>query len=329
MHKLFLFLIFPILFIFYCKEEVNQKSNIAKKMYVNSLQGASLSEKPELKNSVILVIPHGKEIETTEEFVTLNEDNKTFKVRKISFGGVSGYIREEFLSDKAENFYFMINSIHGLNIRVNPNSSSKLLKVIPYGYIGEFLTRVQDTDDERIYWIQVQYNGTVGWIHSGFTLIAKDLTSLEERIGYGSEAWFYRLYSDSEKHFLQEVRFSLEEEKPYIKKIEDVGNYKIYQIEYEDDTNCDAAKSKVIFFNQLTQKYYSRGRVFKETLREKNNPLANTVLTKSEICNCCCETEDSTLFFLLKDKIALIEFKNQNEKAECIFNGEKIGRAHV
>jgi hypothetical protein len=322
-----LILIYLFLFI-NCKEEtsiVQKESTEKKQYYIDSLNGTDLYEEPNKKNKIILTIPHGKEIQIRPELLKLEEEGIEVKWRRIIFSGVSGWVKDQYISDKIEKYYYVVIPKQGLNIRENPDLDSKILNVIPNGYIGEFVNRTWDSeDDNKIFWIETEYNLTKGWIHSGFTLISKNPNILEEKVGYGEETWFYRLYNDSEKTFLEEIQISKEEilQKKILKRLE-LAPYTIFEIENniaEDD--CYGPKSQVLFYNNSNHKVFSRKGVFKETILSSNQPFDKTIYTVSQLCNCCCEIEDSTLYFIYPDKIIPFDYKFGNQKAACISDGE-------
>ncbi len=314
----FIFILFSL--ILCCKEPNTEIQNPKQIFYINSLLGANLFEKPDLDSMVILSIPHAKEVVYLNESVFL--EGSKILLKKIEFAGVKGYLRNDFLSEKAEKFYFLVNSNGGLNLRENPDSNSKILKIIPAGFIGEFLNRAIDLENEKIFWLQIEYNGQVGWIHSAFTLISSDRQNLEDRAGFGSETWFYSLYSNLEKNTLEEYKYTEEDQVNLVfEKL--VENYKIYFVEYPiSEEDCNSRKSRIVFQNLFSKKFYSRKSVFSEKLIETNQTLPGTVYIETQICNCCCEVFDGNLFFLLKDKIIPIDFRNKDLKASCIVDGE-------
>lgn len=315
--------LFLILFslLLFCKKEVEIQTEIKKdKIYINSLVGANLYEKPSLDSMIILSIPHAKEVIYLDESLFL-KDSKIL-LKKIEFGGVKGFVRNDLLSSSPEKFYYLVNSSGGLNLRENPDVNSKVIKIIPAGFIGEFLNRAIDLENEKVFWLQVEYNGQKGWIHSAFTLISNDRQNLEDRAGFGSETWFYSLYSNLEKNSLDEYIFT-EEDKMNLVNEKQIENYKIFLIEYPiSEEECNSRKSRIVFQNLDSKKFYSRKSVYSEKLIESNITLTGTVYIETQICNCCCEVFDGNLFFLLKDKIIPIDFRNQDVKASCIVDGE-------
>ena len=322
-------LILIYLFLFSnCKEEaiINLNESSEKKHhYIDSLNGTDLYEEPNKKNKIILTIPHGKEIQIRSELLKLMEEGVEVKWRKVIFSGITGWIKDQYISDKIEKYYYVVIPKQGLNIRENPDLDSKILKVIPNGYIGEFINRTWNSeDDNKIFWIETEYNHTKGWIHSGFTLISKNPNILEEKVGYGEETWFYRLYNDSEKTFLEETQITKEEilQKTILKKIEQEP-YTIFEIENKiSEEDCYGPKSQVIFYNNLNNKAFSRKGIFIESIQSFNQPFDKTIYTISQLCNCCCEIQDTTLYFLYPDKIIPFDYKSVNQKAACISDGE-------
>ena len=227
------------------------------------------------------------------------------------------------MSDKVERHYFSVVTTGGLPLREKPDPKSKILATIPLGYIGEFYNQSKENiviQNQPGFWMETSYNGNKGWIFSGSTAISKNLQTLEERIGeFGDEAWFYRLYNNLENSKLEEVEFDPNaiETNAKISKFDNYP-YTIYQIQRqiaEDD--CTGKENQVIFKNNITGKSFGNREIFSEVVVEQNHPLVRTVFTTSIPQKCGCLIEDSTLYFLLNDRVLTATFKNKDTKAYC------------
>jgi len=168
--------------------------------------------------------------------------------------------------------------------------------------------------------METSYNGTRGWIFSGFTAISKNLQTLIERNGdFGDEGWFYRFYNNLEESKLEEIEFDPKtiEKSAKVVTFENYP-YTIYKIERqiaEDD--CNGKENQVIFKNNLTGKSFASREIFSEIVVEQNHPLVRSVYTNSIPQKCGCLIEDSTIYFLLDSQILAASFKNTNTKAYC------------
>ncbi|MBK8396569.1 MAG: hypothetical protein IPL26_15220 [Leptospiraceae bacterium] len=312
-----------IICLFQCKKE-NAKPKPIQYLFTDSLTGTLLHLTPEPGSPILESIPHASKVELFPENPSYTiEREKTIKWRKIQFGSNTGWVIDSYLSDKAERHYFSVVTNSGLPLREKPDSKSKIIATIPLGYIGEFNNQSKENiviQNQPGFWIETTYNGKRGWIFSGFAAISKNLQTLEERIGeLGEEGWFYRLYNNLENSRLEEIEFdpSSMEASAKITKFENAP-YTIYQIQRqvaEDD--CNGKESQVIFKNNITGKNYSNREIFSELVIEQNSPLIRTVYTTSVPQKCGCLIEDSTLYFLLDDRVLATSYKNTNTKAFC------------
>ena len=319
---LYVLLIFSF---FYCKKE-NENSLPKPKqyLYTDSLTGTILYETPETGSRILETIPHANKVELVPENPSYTiERDKTTKWRKIQSGSYIGWVMDSFLSDKVERHYFSVVTTAGLPLREKPDPKSKVIATIPLGYIGEFNNRSKENVvilNQPGFWMETSYNGKRGWIFSGFAAISKNLQTLEERIGeLGEEGWFYRLYNNLENSKLDEIEFDPNsvEANAKITKFENYP-YTIYQIQRqvaEDD--CNGKESQVIFKNNHPGKFFGKREIYSEIVVEQNYPLTRSVYTTSVPQKCGCLIEDSTLYFLLNDRVLASTFKNTNTKAYC------------
>ncbi len=321
-----LFFLYLLIFLSFslCKKE-NDNPNIEKQyLFTDSLTGIQLYENPYMESTIITTISHATKVEILPEnpAYTIQKEN-TIKWRKISYGQSTGWVIDSFLSDKVERHYFSVVTTGGLPLREKPDPKSKILATIPLGYIGEFYNQSKENiviQNQPGFWMETSYNGNKGWIFSGSTAISKNLQTLEERIGeFGDEAWFYRLYNNLENSKLEEVEFDPNaiETNAKISKFDNYP-YTIYQIQRqiaEDD--CTGKENQVIFKNNITGKSFGNREIFSEVVVEQNHPLVRTVFTTSIPQKCGCLIEDSTLYFLLNDRVLTATFKNKDTKAYC------------
>ncbi len=307
-----------------CKKETDKSVNEKQFLFTDSLTGTELYETPETTSPIFESIPHATKVELLPDnpAYTIQPDI-TIKWRRIKYKDRIGWVIDSFLSAKVEKHYFSVVTTAGLPLREKPDAKSQVISIIPLGFIGEFYNQSKGNvviEKQPGFWMETSYNGKKGWIFSGSTAISKNLQSLEERNGeFGDEGWFYRFYSNLEESKLEEVEFDLStiEKTAKIVKYEN-HPYTIYQIQRqiaEDD--CTGKESQVIFKNNLTGKSFGNREIFSETVVEQNYPLVRSVYTTSIPQKCGCLIEDSTIYFLLEDRVLATAFKNKNTKAYC------------
>ncbi|HMV41474.1 MAG TPA: SH3 domain-containing protein [Leptospiraceae bacterium] len=317
-------LLILILSLLHCKKEVEKPKNEIQFLFTDSLTGTNLYENPEPDSNIISSIPHATKVEILPEnpAYTITKEN-TIKWRKIKFDTFVGWVMDNLLSAKVEKHYFSVLTNAGLPLREKPDVKSNKIATIPFGYIGEFYNKTKENvilDKQPGFWIETTYNGKKGWIFSGSAAISKNLQSLEERNGeFGEEGWFYRFYSNLEESKLEEVEFDLKniENTAKITQFEN-HPYTIYQIKRqvaEDD--CSGKESQIIFKNNITGKSFGNREIFSETVVEQNYPLVRSVYTTSIPQKCGCLIQDSTLYFLLDDRVLATTFHNKDTKAYC------------
>lgn len=100
-----------------------------------------------------------------------------------------------------ENPYYKVVIKNGVVLRDKPKVTGKKLLTIPEDTIGEILeeTKEREVIETRIgNWLKVEYNGKLGWIFSGFTIIKEDkedflpLTLIGYFLIKSNEPIFYR-----------------------------------------------------------------------------------------------------------------------------------------
>lgn len=322
--KNILLILYLFLSVSYCKKEPDKVVSEKQYLYTDSLSGTSIYETPETTSSILESIPHATKVEIVPEnpAYTIQPDT-TIKWRKISFNGKTGWVIDSFLSAKVEKHYFSVVTTAGILLREKPDAKSTVISTIPFGYIGEFYNQSKGNvilEKQPGYWIETTYNGKKGWIFSGSVDISKNFQTLEERNGeFGNEGWFYRFYSNLEESKLEEIDFDLSTVEKTAKIINYENHpYTIYQIQRqiaEDD--CTGKESQVIFKNNITGKSFGNREIFSETVVEQNYPLVRSVYTTSVPQKCGCLIQDSTIYFLLDDRVLATTFNNKNTKAYC------------
>lgn len=89
---------------------------------------------------------------------------------------------EQVIPVTVKKTYFIVTTREGLNLRAAPNTSAKILTVLPFKYRGEIIEK--GNQGEYIqnaigYWAKVNYRGQEGWVFSGFIWL---LSSPDEKI---------------------------------------------------------------------------------------------------------------------------------------------------
>lgn len=308
----------------FCKKEADKTVIEKQFLFTDSLTGTELYETPETTGKIFATIPHATRVELSPDNPSYTiQPDITIKWRKIKYNDLTGWVIDSFLSAKVEKHYFSVVATAGLPLREKADAKSKVISTIPFGFIGEFYNQSKENimlDKKPGFWMETTYNGKKGWIFSGSAAISKNLQSLEERNGeFGDEGWFYRFYSNLEESKLEEVDFDINtiEKTAKIVKFEN-HPYTIYQIQRqiaEDD--CTGKESQVIFKNNLTGKSYGNREIFSESVVEQNYPLVRSVYTTSIPQKCGCLIQDSTIYFLLDDRVLATTFNNKNTKAYC------------
>ena len=100
-----------------------------------------------------------------------------------------------------ENPYYKVVIKTGVVLRDKPKVTGKKILIIPEDTIGEILeeTKEREVIETRIgNWLKVEYNGKLGWIFSGFTIVKEDkedflpLTLIGYFLIKSNEPIFYR-----------------------------------------------------------------------------------------------------------------------------------------
>lgn len=104
-------------------------------------------------------------------------------------------------SDSEEKPYYKVTAKQGVVLRDKPKVAGKKILVIPENTIGQILeeTKEREVIETRIgNWLKVEYNGKIGWIFSGFTIVKEDKEEFQplNLMGYflikSPEPIFYR-----------------------------------------------------------------------------------------------------------------------------------------
>lgn len=61
-----------------------------------------------------------------------------------------------------------VSAKNGLNVRVSPNTYSRILGALSY---GSYVEVTYYTDDSNGYWGKIDYNGNIGWICMDYVTI--------------------------------------------------------------------------------------------------------------------------------------------------------------
>lgn len=86
------------------------------------------------------------------------------------------------ISVPTKKTYFIVTTREGLNLRSAPNTSAKILNVLPFKYRGEVLEKGKKGEyiqNAVGYWAKIQYRGQEGWVFSGFIWL---LSSPDEKV---------------------------------------------------------------------------------------------------------------------------------------------------
>jgi hypothetical protein len=290
-------------------------------LYVDSLDGLIIYEKPSEKSKILDTLVHKSRLKILEI------DQSEGKNKKLSWALVEGanqfgYARLDYLSNEPKSYFYSIVKPKGQLLRSKPGNNSPILASLPMNLIGEILeksTELETISNKKGYWFRTDYKGKMGWIFSSYTVTSEDRKYLEDRDYIRNEEWFMR-YMDS----VVKVEPYYFNEKELINSKKDVfeqGNFEIFYIRYSyADDDCTISNiSKIVFRNKITNQSYSIQGLYSEDLIALDKPFQNTIYTRYESCHCCCPDTGNLLYFILEDSIVYIHYKAQNLQANCLY----------
>ena len=161
---------------------------------------------------------------------------KIILISSISIFALSGIIMLLILSNSAINAETVaskdkyVSATTGLNLRLGPDKSSKLISVIPFGT----KVTVEKSEDKEIFldgrygkWMNIKYGNKTGWVFGGFLCDFEPDTIIKHATDY-----YMKKYNENELSSNSEES----DEKISIKDI--LGNYIVLEVPplYEDQS---------------------------------------------------------------------------------------------
>jgi len=301
-----------------------------KKTYKDYFQGSLapvvLFESPNLISRKVVVLEHNEKVSVLLDPKT--QQPKLFRDKEGTTAFVSvqitetqrGYVSAQKISERKTQFFFRVVSTDGLNLRREPNASSKILTVIPHQFVGEIKTQVGQyvqIQGRYGYWLNVSYGTQSGYIFSGFVKISSNKADLTDS------------FLDYEFAELPEVDLVTVGQFGKLSQKATHQNYEIFELNYNSDpTDCFAKKSATVFKNTITNKAYISNQFYSERIEGPDKLIPNAYNTSYEICLCCCPGWGDNTFFLSREKIHVIHTKFQPSKMKCMndqFDGPMYG----
>ncbi len=290
-------------------------------LYVDSLDGTTIYEKPSEKSTVVDTVVHKTKLKVHEIH---QEENSLKKLSWALVEGVNlnGYTRIDYLSVEPKSYFYSIVNTKGQPMRSKPGENSPILANLPLNHIGEILEKSSELvthSNTKGYWFRTEYKGKMGWIFSGYAVTSVDRKYLEDRDYIRNEEWFMR-YMDS----ASQVDSYLYNEKEFLNAKKDTfeqGNFLIYYIRNgQVGEDCTVTNiSRIVFKNKITNQTYSIQGLYSQDLISLDKPFPNTIYTRYESCHCCCPDTGNLLYFILEDSVVYINYKAENGQASCLY----------
>ena len=290
-------------------------------LYVDSLDGIAIYEKPSEKSNVIDYVVHKTKLKIHEIHQEENK-NKKLSWALIEGANLNGYARIDYLSVEPKSYFFSIVNSKGQPMRSKPGENSPILTNLPLNHIGEILEKSSELvthSNTKGYWFRTEFKGKMGWIFSGYAVTSVDRKYLEDRDYIRNEEWFMRYMDSSTK---VEPFYYNEKDLSHSKKdVFEQGNFLIYYIRYKHSADdCTVTNiSRLIFKNKVTGQYFSIQGLYSQDLISLDKPFPNTIYTNYESCHCCCPDTGNLLYFILEDSVVYINYKAENHKASCLY----------
>ena len=124
--------------------------------FAKTTSNVNLREYPEPGDNIIMVVPKGSGIDISDDVVD--------GYRYVAYDGTEGWMSDSFIGDAQDGFdpgdYATVTV--NLNMRQQPNTSSKVMSVIPAG------SQVQVWDQFDNGFRTVTYNGKTGWAYEAY-----------------------------------------------------------------------------------------------------------------------------------------------------------------
>lgn len=239
---------------------------------------------------------------------------------------IEAWMRIEDLAEKPPQYHFLNVAQSGLNLRAEPDRASRALALIPFGHIGKALRQEIATsviEDRRGAWLEVDYNGSRGYVFSGFVIIADDRETLEKG-ALRNLTSFRALYADSgAKYEVAERRAAFAAEGGYsVSRQTPLGAFVIEEMKPGSEfSECDPRAPVLLQFNAAANRValiVSGGMLPPKT----DWPLPDSAVVTETLCYCCCAQPIHWLLIARKDRLYKLPFYPGNISGGGVCEGD-------
>ena len=234
--------------------------------------------------------------------------------------GIGLELQSGSMPNPAPQPYYTVITVSGVNLRVKPQTNSRILFVLPVNSSGKILEYVSEKpvkiQGRNGFWVKAEYGKNVGYLFTGFVEISegKSRTLDADAPTYLEESPQYRILEKEEVRLYLKQKIYEKTEFPghtlYITKAppRDIG----------EDPQC-IGRSELrlgMIHNKKNGKYYDLDAVYVERVRGAM-PYPDQLVLDITHCSCCCGSRSVRSFFFGKEKVLVAPFSFKKRPAQC------------